>query len=135
MTPSNIIAHLIAQPDIFAVTATRVYPHGRLPQAATGQITANMPALTVNPLFVSSHKTTSEKGCFEQWRVQIDCWSTQPAEATQLRRTIATLLDGYRGDFGGCTASYVSRNAEPPVFYDDDKNLWLAVSDYSIHTI
>jgi hypothetical protein len=135
MTSSAMIAFLLSNPDIARQVGNRAYPHGRLAQKATGQITETMPALTVMPMFASSHKTTSEKTCYEQWRVQINCWGRRADEAQNLRQTVATLLDGYRGDIGGTLCGLSERNSEPPLFYDDDKNLWLGVTDFTLHTM
>ena len=135
ITESHIIAHLLQYPALTDWVAERVYPYGLLPQSTDGQVSAQLPAVTVSLIRGEGHYTTSAVKAYEVVRTQIDIWGATGATVSQIYNAIDDVLNGYRGGISTAEAGGVFRNTAPPLAYDSDIRLYRAILDYSIHLV
>jgi hypothetical protein len=135
ITESHIITHLLQYPALTDWVGERIYPYGLLPQSTDGQVSAQLPALTVSLIRGEGHYTTSAVKPYEVVRAQIDIWGTTGATVSQIYNAIDAILDGYRGGISTSEAGGVFRNTAPPLAYDSDIRLYRAILDYSIHLV
>ena len=138
MNDDVLIHFLLSYPGVSALVATRGYPYGRLPQKNDGQITAGMPAFTVNGISELSHHTIDTDGrpalsCFRPMRFQTDIYAESGADASRLSEAIRTVLDGYEGMMSGVTIGGVWGKVTTPIQFVPEIELFHRTMDFEIH--
>ena len=140
LTDGVLIAFLLGFPEVSTVVDTRAYPYGLLPQKRDGQISAEMPALTVNNISELSHHTADFGGRpvlsnYTPQRFQIDIYANDGAAVVRLGTAIRTALDGFTGQMGLETIGGAWRRVTTPVERIPDNLLFHRSMDYIIHTM
>lgn len=128
MIDEELRAFLLQFPGVVAEVAGRVYP-APLPQGA------ELPAVTYSDISdVGDHTGPDGAGAYHRMRYQIDHWAQTRQTARRLDQTVRTVMDGYRGKWGGRTIGGALRKSSRTLG-PDDAGLWRAISDYEIHIL
>lgn len=141
MTDDVLIAFLLSFPGIAAEVATRGYPYGLLPQKADGQISAEMPAFTVNSISEQSHHSSSpdtgrpELDCFTPYRFQVDLYANDGATVARLSKLIRQTLDGFQGMMSQILVGGVWGRVTTPIERLPDPLLFHRSMDFEIHSM
>lgn len=138
MNDDVLIHFLLSFPGVAALVDTRGYPYGRLPQKTEGQITAEMPAFTVNGLSEGSHHAIDSDGrpalsCFRPMRFQTDIYAESGADASRLSEAIRTALDGFTGLMAGVNIGGAWGKVTTPIQFVPEIELFHRTMDFEIH--
>jgi len=120
---------LLADSQIAAVVATRVYPI-KLPQGTTGV------SIVYNRISGGGDYHMQGLSGFAHHRFQIDAWASTANAATSLADLIRDRIDGYRGDMGADSPPVVTVHGvfmvDQREDYDDEAKLHRMSRDYFI---
>lgn len=138
MNDDVLIHFLLSFPGVAALAATRGYPYGRLPQKTDGQITAGMPAFTVNGISEVSHHAIASDGrpalsCFRPMRFQVDLYAESGADTSRLSEAIRTALDGFSGLMSGVNIGGAWGKITTPIEFVPEIELFHRTMDFEIH--
>lgn len=140
MNDDVLIAFLLSFPGVREIVETRGYPYGLLPQKAGGQLSAGMPAFTVNSISESSHHTIGSNGrpeldCFTPMRFQVDIYANDGAAIVRLTRAIKQVLDGFTGVMSSVLVGGVWGRVMTPVERIPENLLFHRTMDFEIHAM
>lgn len=138
MNDDVLIHFLLSVPGVSALVGARGYPYGRLPQKTDGQITADMPAFTVNSVSENSHHVAGDDGrpalsCFRTMRFQADLYGLTGMEVHQLSEAVRTALDGFTGMMSGVAIGGAWGRITTPIGLLPDVLLYHRTMDFEIH--
>jgi len=138
MNDDVLIHFLLSFPGVSALVSTRGYPYGRLPQKTDGQITAGMPAFTVNAISETSHHAIAPDGRpelspFRPMRFQTDIYAESGADVYRLGEAIRNVLDGFSGMMSGVTIGGVWGRITTPIALLPETLLFHRTMDFEIH--
>lgn len=94
----GLFAHLCADAGVAALVGDRIYPAGRIPEAAP------LPALTYQRVSTVPQQTLDGLAGLTQVRMQITAWAegdTAPAQSKALAAAVIRSLAGFRGEWAG----------------------------------
>ena len=123
----GIVAFLIADTDIHAVVADRIYPM-RIPQGAI------FPLITyqrISTARILTHDSSGATGDLTSPRFQFDGWGVTQKIVKQISDVLRKVLHGKTGAMGGVTIGAALAENEQPE-YVPDANLYRGRSDYII---
>ena len=140
MTDDVLIAFLLSFSGISALVGERGYPYGLLPQSRTGEISADMPAFTVNSISEQSHHTASSDGrpeldCYTPMRFQIDIYANDGAGVVRLSRVIKQVLDGFTGVMSSVLVGGAWGRLTTPIERIPENLLFHRTMDFEIHAM
>src|SRR3954471_12286268 len=107
---ASFYSYLSSINAITDLVGTRLYPH-HLPQPTT-QAAHVYPVLTFQTISVNHDHTLDAAAGVAQARIQVDCWSRNPAGALTLAETVRQQLHGFMGNMRGTEVFYVMLDNE-----------------------
>lgn len=117
----GLVAHLLADPSIAALVGDRVYPAGRIPEAAP------LPAVTYQRVSTVAQHTLQGLGGLTQVRMQVTAWAEGDsgyAAAKAIASAVIASLVGFRGTWaGGVGISGVNFDSMQDIDPDPDSEL------------
>lgn len=140
MNDDVLIAFLLTSPGVANLVETRGYPYGELPQKTAGQMTANMPAFTVQSISEGSHHAIDSDGrpalsCFRPMRFQVNPYGTSGGDVYRLSEAIRAALDGFTGMMAGVQIGGVWGRITTPINFLPDIELFHRTMDFEIHVM
>jgi len=138
MNDDVLIAFLLSLPGVANLVGTRGYPYGRLPQKTAGQITADMPAFTVQSISEGSHHAIDTDGrpalsCFRPMRFQVDIYAQNGSDVWRVGEAVRAVLDGFTGAMAGVKIGGAWGRITTPIGFLSDVELFHRTMDFEIH--